>query len=58
MHLKSSFYLAVHGSLRGKSQRRSRAKAVKEHIARGGQLGSRETAFFVGLATLAGLVRS
>ena len=28
-------------------------EAVEEHIARGGQLGSRETAFFVGIATLA-----
>ena len=28
-------------------------KAIEEHIARGGQLGSRETAFFVGIATLA-----
>lgn len=27
--------------------------AVEEHIARGGQLGSRSTAFFVGIATLA-----
>jgi hypothetical protein len=31
-------------------------KALKEHIARGGQLGSRETAFFVGLATVVALV--
>ena len=31
-------------------------KAVKEHIARGGELGSRETAFFVGLATVVALV--
>lgn len=30
--------------------------AVKEHTARGGQLGSRWTAFWVGIATLAGLV--
>jgi hypothetical protein len=30
-------------------------KAVKEHIARGGQLGSRSAAFGVGIATLAGL---
>jgi hypothetical protein len=30
--------------------------AVEEHTARGGQLGSRETAFFVGIATLAALV--
>jgi hypothetical protein len=29
---------------------------VKEHTARGGQLGSRATAFFVGIATLAALV--
>ena len=31
-------------------------KAVKEHIARGGQLGSRSAAFGVGIATIAGLV--
>jgi hypothetical protein len=31
-------------------------KAVEEHTARGGQLGSRWTAFFVGIATLAALV--
>jgi hypothetical protein len=31
-------------------------QAVEEHIARGGQLGSRWTAFWVGIATLAGLV--
>jgi hypothetical protein len=30
-------------------------KAVKEHIARGGQLGSRSAAFGLGIATLAGL---
>jgi hypothetical protein len=30
-------------------------KAVEEHTARGGQLGSRETAFFVGIVTLAAL---
>ena len=28
-------------------------KAVEQHIARGGQLGSKETAFLVGIATLA-----
>lgn len=31
-------------------------KAVDEHIARGGQLGSKETAFLLGIATLATLV--
>jgi len=31
-------------------------KAVEEHTALGGQLGSKETAFFVGIATLAALV--
>jgi hypothetical protein len=31
-------------------------KAVEEHTAVGGQLGSKETAFFVGIATLAALV--
>jgi hypothetical protein len=30
--------------------------AVREHTSRGGQLGSRWTAFWVGIATLAGLV--
>jgi hypothetical protein len=31
-------------------------RAIKEHIARGGQLGSKETAFFIGLATVVALV--
>ena len=31
-------------------------KAVKEHIAQGGQLGTRSAAFGIGIATLAGLV--
>lgn len=31
-------------------------KAVQEHVARGGQLGSRSAAFGVGIATLAGLI--
>lgn len=31
-------------------------QAIKEHIARGGQIGSKETAFFVGLAAVVALV--
>ncbi len=31
-------------------------KAVEEHIARGGQLAAKSTAFFIGIATLAGLI--
>jgi len=31
-------------------------KTVEEHIARGGQLAAKSTAFFIGIATLAGLV--
>ena len=36
--------------------KQAQGKAVKEHVARGGRLGSKSSAFGVGIATLAGLV--